>query len=119
MSDNFVSLSGEHRIKQGASFRRSFQCFDRDGLTMDFAGSTGKVQFRRSVVSSVVMLEATSANLKIAFDESNGVVQLLLSGADTEQLTSSGVYDGFVELSTGEIVKAFYGPFELEPRVTL
>ena len=115
---NRVPLEGKHRIEQGIAYRRAFQLYDRDGLEIVLTGASAKAQFRRSHASPFVMLEATTSNGKLTIDETNGVVFVLLAGTDTEKLTSSGYYDCNVTLTTGEIIRAFQGPFDLDPRIT-
>lgn len=108
----------ELEIDQGADFKRAIQLYDRNEMLMDITDASARIQFRRTAVSSIVLLEASTDNLKLTIDGANGIVNLLLSGQDTECLNVDCVHDCELTLDTGEKLRAFQGIAKVNPRVT-
>jgi hypothetical protein len=98
-------ISGVHNftIDQGATFSRNIVVKNYDDSLYDLTGHTARMQIRREIESTTVMLELTTENGRITLGGDEGTIQLLISAADTSTLDRSGVYD--LELVEGEIVK--------------
>lgn len=85
----------------------------------DFTGYTARMQIRRTIESSTVLLELTTETGGIEFtDEDNGEITLTISATETAALTSSGVYDLEIVSSAGTVSKVIKGVFTLNPEVT-
>ena len=112
-------ISGVHNftIDQGATFSRTINVKNYDDSIYDLTGHTARMQIRRDIESTTVMLELTTENGRITLDGPAGAISLLISAADTSTLDRSGVYD--LELVEGVIVKRLIrGNINLNPEVT-
>lgn len=71
------------KVNQGATLRRSFRLQDENGHNLDLTGASARLQFRRTLRSSVVLLEANVENGRLVLDEGNGQITLILSAEET------------------------------------
>jgi len=120
-------LAGTYNItcEQGSTFSRIITVEYPDPadpssmLPWDFTGYTGRMQIRRTIDSSIVMIELTTANGGIAFtDAENGELTVSMTAVQTAALETSGVYDLEIINSGGQVSKLIKGTFTLLPEVT-
>lgn len=79
------------------------QIQDSDGRVTPLAGATFRMQFRETRLSSVVLLELSSANGKITvLNADEGLVSIVMSGEDTALVPRGGVCD--LEMRLGDRV---------------
>lgn len=98
-------ISGVHNftIDQGATFSRTIAVKNSDDSVYDLTGHAARMQIRRDIQSTEVMLSLTTENGRITIDGAEGTIELVVSAADTTALDRDGVYD--LELVEGSIVK--------------
>ncbi|MDA0630796.1 MAG: hypothetical protein O2981_05395 [Proteobacteria bacterium] len=98
-------ISGVHNftIDQGATFSRTITVKNYDESLYNLTGHTARMQIRRQIEDTTVMLELTTENGRITLGGAAGTIELLITAADTSTLTTSGVYD--LELVEGAVVK--------------
>ena len=120
-------LAGTYNItcEQGSTFSRIITVEypdPNDSSTMlpyDFTGYTAQMQIRRTIESTTVMIELTTANGGVAYtDAANGELTITMTAEQTAGLTSSGVYDLEIINSIGEVSKLIKGAFTLLLEVT-
>lgn len=114
-------LAGRYNMvcDQGSTFQRNIEIKDMTGLTYSLAGFTARMQIRREVDTTAVMLELTTANGRLTIFPTAGTIQINLTPALTAGLTRSGVYDlEIVKTATNEVYKVLRGEFRLEKEVT-
>ena len=124
-------IAGEYNmtIEQGSTFTRLISIEEPD-LIADPNGSifvpyllvlhTARMQIRRTIESSTVMISLTTENGGIDINPGTPENEILLSisAANTATLTSSGVYDLEIISNTGAISKVVRGTITLIPEVT-
>ena len=114
-------LAGRYNMvcDQGSTFQRTIEIKDMAGITYSLTGFTARMQIRREVDTTAVMLELTTANGRLTVFPASGAIQINLTPALTASLTRSGVYDlEIVKTSTSEVYKVLRGEFRLEKEVT-
>ncbi len=120
-------LAGIYNItcEQGSTFTRviTVEYPDPDDastmLPFDFTGYTGRMQIRRTIESSVVMIELTTANSGIQYtNAASGELTVRMTAEQTAALETSGVYDLEIINSASEVSKLLKGAFTLLPEVT-
>ena len=114
-------LAGKYNIvcDQGSTFIREFTVRDSAGLPYNLTGYSARMQVRKDVDSTTVLLEATVANGRITMAPNEGVITVTFAPSVTATLTRSGVYD--LEVFTtgnGDVQKVVRGEFRLEKEVT-
>lgn len=106
-------------IEQGIPFNQKFRAKNEDNSNKNLIGFTARMQFRSSVGSSVVVLEATTANLKLVIDVSNSIVEIKLSEADTKLfIYKQYVYDIELVDATNVPLRFIQGTATISPEVT-
>ena len=104
-------------IYQGSTFSKIFIFQKEDGSAFPLAGKSAKMQIRITTASGV-LLELTTENNGIVFDESTGQIDLYISDEDTLTLTGSkAVYD-FKIIDGTESFKYIYGDIKIVKAVT-
>ena len=114
-------LAGRYNIvcDQGSSFTRIIEIKDADGDIFSLTGYTGRMQIRRDVDATAALMELTTANGRLSVSGALGQITLILTPAQTAELTRSGVYDlEIVKTATGEVHKVLRGEFRVEKEVT-
>ena len=81
-------------------------------------GHTARMQVRRTIESSTVLISLTTENGRISIDELGGVITLTINPEDTAELTSSGVYDLEIIDADGNVSRVVQGTFTLSMEVT-
>lgn len=106
-------------IEQGATFNQPLVWKDSAGVAVNVTGYTARMQIRKTVSSSDVILALTTANGRITVGGSNGLITLLVSATDTAALTTfCGVYDLEVISPTGVVTRLLEGQVEISKEVT-
>lgn len=81
-------------IEQGIPFKKKFLVRNADNSSVPLAGYSARMQFRPYASSSVVSIDATTANAKLIINTSDSSVEINLSEADTTSLEFKNyVYD--------------------------
>lgn len=122
-------LAGIYNItcQQGSTFSRTitFKYPDPTSppaaptyLPWNFTGYTARMQVRRTVDSSTVIISLTTENGRITLGGATGIIELNISAADTAAITSSGVYDLEIIASNGVVDRIMQGNFTLSQEVT-
>lgn len=119
-------IAGIYNIlcEQGTTFGRTFeiQYPDPDEPTTfypyDLTAHTARMQVRRTIESSTVIIELTTENGGIEIDEDLGKITVTMTDAQTGALTSSGVYDLEIEDANGNVSRVVQGTFTLSLEVT-
>ena len=122
-------LAGIYNItcQQGATFARTIvlkypdpasPAIDPTYLLWDFTGYTARMQVRRMVDSSTILISLTTENGRITLGGPTGVIELNISAADTSTLSNSGVYDLEIVSPTGFVSRVLQGNFALSQEVT-
>lgn len=108
------------KIDQGSTFERTLTFTEDDNVTpRDFTGYTWRMQIRKYLSDTVVLIELTSENGRIDIsNQDTGVVVLNISATDTTDLDfSNAVYD--LESVNGAIVqRELKGKVKLSKEVT-
>lgn len=119
-------IAGNYNIlcEQGVTFTRVIaieepteedpEVFQAYNLT----NHTARMQVRRTIESTTVLISLTTENGRISIDGSGGIITLLITAADTAALTSSGVYDLEIIDSSGNVSRVIQGSFTLSQEVT-
>lgn len=106
-------------IEQGIPFAQKFRAKNEDGSNKDLTGYTARMQFRTSVGSSIVSLEATTINAKLFIDVANSALEIRLSETDTQSLVyKQYVYDVELVNASGVPIRFIQGTATISPEVT-
>ena len=87
-------------------------------LPWNLTGYTARMQVRRTIDSSTVLISLTTENERITLSGASGIIELDISATDTSTITSSGVYDLEIIDSNGIVSRILQGDFTLSPEVT-
>lgn len=104
--------------EQGATFSRTFTAYDADGDPINLTGFSGRMQVRRTVDASAVIISLTTANGRMSLGGATGVVTLTLTATETAAITESGVYDLELVSAGGTVTRLLKGSFRLDKEVT-
>jgi len=81
-------------IYQGSDFNQVITFLQEvDGDPVILTNLTGRMQIRDSQSSPNAQMTLTTENGRLTFGGTTGVVTMILTAAETETLTSNGVYD--------------------------
>lgn len=106
-------------IEQGATYNQPLVWKDSSGTTVNVTGYTARMQIRKTVDATTIILTLTTENGRITVGGSNGLITLLVSATDTAALTSfCGVYDLEVISPTGVVTRLLEGQVEVSKEVT-
>jgi len=122
-------LAGIYNItcQQGSTFTRTITLNYPDPLSppsdptylpWNLTGYTARMQVRRTIDSSTVLLNLTTGGGGITLGGSSGVIEIYISAANTATLASSGVYDLEIISTTGVVDRILQGNFTLSQEVT-
>jgi hypothetical protein len=128
----FAMLAGNYNMtcQQGSTFSRTIEieqpdlASDPTGNTFipfDLSGYTARMQVRRTIDSSNVLLELTTSNGGLTVNPIEGdtnKIFLYASANVTASVSTSGVYD--IEIISAEniVSRVLQGTFNLSPEVT-
>lgn len=111
------AIEYDFEIEQGATTHLRFVWKDSTGTPVDLSTYTARMQLRKSVASSEVVLELTTENGGIILGGSTGTIDVVLTAVQTATISRNGVYD--LELVNGPVVVRFaQGGYTLSKEVT-
>lgn len=84
----------------------------------NLGGHTARMQVRRTIDSTTVLVELTTENTGISIDGAAGKITLFMSDILTSTITSSGVYDLEIIDSSENVSRVIQGLFTLSQEVT-
>jgi hypothetical protein len=84
----------------------------------DLTDHTARMQVRRTIDSSTVLVELTTENGRISIDGAAGEITLSMSDTVTASITSSGVYDLEIIDDSDNVSRVVQGLFTLSQEVT-
>jgi len=119
MSAGEFNFIGKYAIERGATWRVRIQLVDDDEIPLSLIGYTAKMQVRKTISSSTVLAELSTANGRISLtDGALGYIDLEITSADTTPMEwNRGVYD--LEITYQTIVsRVLYGTIETSKEVT-
>lgn len=119
-------IAGIYNIlcEQGTTFGRTFEIQYPDPVDpseyhiYDLTAHTARMQVRRTIESSSVIIELTTENGGIEIDGELGKITVNMTDAQTSALTSSGVYDLEIIDDNGNVSRVVQGTFTLSLEVT-
>lgn len=114
-------IAGIYNItcEQGASFTRTFTITGPDGAIVNLTSYTGRMQVRREIDSTTMLIELTSANGRLSIVPLLGEISIALTPAETASITRDGVYDlEIVNTISGAVYRVLKGVFKLDKEVT-
>lgn len=112
-----LDLADDLRIEQGAYYTCPLELSDGDDTPLDLTGYTARMQVRKSVGSSEVLLELTTANGRLVIEGST--VRIVLSAEVTAAITwRQGVYDLELVPPDGKVERLVQGSVVVSPEVT-
>lgn len=119
-------IAGVYNIlcEQGTTFTRVLELQTPDPVDStqfdpyNLAGHTARMQIRRTIDSSTVMLSLTTENNGITLDDEDGKITLSMTAEQTSTLTSSGVYDLEIIDGSSNVSRVIQGTFTLSLEVT-
>jgi len=122
-------IAGTYNIlcEAGSTFGRVLDVQEPDLLAdptgatytvMNLEHFTARMQVRRTIESTTVMVSLTTENGRIAIDGAIGRITLSMSDIVTAALESSGVYDLEILDVSGNVSRLIQGNFTLIPEVT-
>lgn len=106
-------------ILQGAYFYRRVT-WELSDAPMDLTGAEIRMQARYAKAGTEVLIDASTTNGLIIFeDAANGVFTLLFPASMTDDLSfSSGVYDLEIEMPGGAVYRLLEGRIRVDLQVT-
>lgn len=104
--------------EQGATFTRVITATDSAGDEIDLTGYTARMQVRRDIDASSIIIELTTENGRISLGGVTGEVTLTIDADDTSDISRPGVYDLELESDGGTVIRLLKGAFNLDSEVT-
>lgn len=106
-------------IDQGATLSRTVTWKDSAKTPINVTGYSARMQVRPEITSTVLTLELTTANSRIALGGVLGTVTLTVSAADTSALVPGRyVYDLELVSGAGVVSRLLMGNFVVRGEVT-
>ncbi len=106
-------------IEQGATFTLDLSAVDGAGAARDLTGYTARMSVKRNVADVAALLELTTANGRIIITAASGLVQLVLTAAETAALAwTRGVYDLELVSAGGDVTRLCQGAVCVTANVT-
>lgn len=119
-------IAGTYNIlcEQGTTFTRTLELKYPDTIdpttyyTYDLTDFTARMQVRRTIESSTVIVSLTTENGGIDIVGEDGKIIIFMNPVQTSALTSSGVYDLEIISDDGVVSRVVQGTFTLSQEVT-
>jgi hypothetical protein len=121
-------LSGIYNItcEQGATFIRLIQIEYPDAvdpsifLPFDLSGYTARMQIRRTIDSSnvIISLDSEDNGIEMQYAGVENALRIHIEDEQTALISSDGVYDLEIESADGVVSRVIRGSFTLIPEVT-
>lgn len=120
MAAAIVNLIKEKRIERGADYDLTMIWKPGGTDPADLTGYTAKMQVRKNVGASTVLLELSTSNSGIILGKKAGTIQLIITNvATTAIIWKHGVYDLELTAPSGKIIRFCEGLVEVSPEVTI
>lgn len=103
-------------VEQGTTYSKRLVWKDKNRRPINIVGWSARMHIRKTVADSVVILELTSANGRIAFPAA-GAIEIRLTAAETAAL-QPGVYDLEMVAPDGSVTRLVEGKVIVSPEVT-
>lgn len=104
--------------EQGATFTRVINATDGAGDPIDLTGYTARMQVRRDIDATAILIELTTENGRITLGGESGTITLSIDAEDTSAIPRPGIYDLELESDTGTVIRLLKGIFDLDPEAT-
>lgn len=115
--------------EQGSTFVRTLEIETPDPtdptgetfLPFNLAGYTARMQVRRTVDSSTVLVSLTTENGRILINPlpaDENIIKVFMTDEVTSGIAQGGVYDLEIESADGMVSRVLQGNFTLSPEVT-
>lgn len=110
-------------VEAGATYRKTVTWKNSNRTPVNLTGSTARMQIRKNINDSVVMLALTSDNGGIVISGNTGTIQIIILDNQTDVL-SNGVYDLEIVHPLGagqtrnDVTRLLYGSIMVLPGVT-
>lgn len=106
-------------IEQGATYYQPIAWKDGSGNAVNLTGYTARMQIRKTVNSTTVIIELNTENGRITLGGAAGTVTLNITAEDTADLEQfAGVYDLELEASNGFVIRLLEGQVTVSKEVT-
>ena len=105
-------------VDQGATFNRHIAVTNPDNSVFDLTGYSARMQIRRDIASTVVMLELTTDNGFLTVNGSSGTIDVYMTPAETSLLDRDGVYDLEIYDTDGVVYRLIRGVVRVNLEVT-
>jgi hypothetical protein len=106
-------------IEQGTSLNKSVVWKDSNGVAVNLAGYTARMQIRETIDSDLVLLELSTTNGKIVVVPTQGKITLEFDPEDTSgEFWTRGVYDLELTSGSGFVTRLLKGKVTLSKEVT-
>jgi hypothetical protein len=115
------------RIDQGATFRYSLTLKDSSGQPLNLSGFGARMQVRKSISDTNILLELTSYNGRLVLGGTRGTLDMVLTDQETAVLDnwSTALYDVEIKAGapsdwsgTGDVTRLISGSITLSLGVT-
>ncbi len=104
--------------EQGATFTRVLNATDDANDPIDLTGYTARMQVRRDLDATGILIELTTENGRITLGGATGDITLTIDADDTSAIPRPGVYDLELESDSGIVIRLLKGAFTLDSEVT-
>lgn len=105
-------------VDQGATFSRRISITNADGSIFDLTDYSARMQIRRDIAATAVMLELTTDNGLLTVNGSAGTIDIYMPPSSTEQLDRDGVYDLEIYDPSGSVYRPIRGAVRVNLEVT-
>lgn len=114
-----ATLEYDLEINQGATYSKTFAWKDSGGVAVNLTSYTARMQIRRSVSDTEVLLSLTTENGRLVLGGSAGTIQMLLPSSVTELIDwRRGKYDLELVAPDGVVVRFLEGSVLVSREVT-
>ena len=106
-------------IEQGATFNRKLTWTNKNKTPINLTGYTAKMQVRKNPSDSVVLIELSTSNGRIAITGLTGAIELTISATDTTAITwKGGVFSLELTSPGGVVTRLLEGTVTVSPEIT-
>jgi hypothetical protein len=116
---NFTNANQRRALEQGSQFKHRLTMQESEtGPPIDITGWTWEMQIRKRVDDPAILTLTSDGNGIDLIDETNGIIEINVSSADTEAL-EPGTYKYDLEYTNGtETVRLLEGDVEITAQIT-
>jgi len=110
-------------VEAGATYRKKITWKNSNKTPVDLTGCTGRMQIRKNITDTTILLSLTTENGGIVIGGTLGTIQIIILDNQTDAL-SNGVYDLEIihPLGSGQVrqdvTRFLYGSVTVLPSVT-